>query len=53
MPTGFSGSLVPKHIWGNFGNLLPVFLVDFMPKMIVQMLTILQFASADNYRNEF
>lgn len=52
MPTDFSGSLVPKHIWENFGNFLPFFQVVFMPKMIVQMLSILPFASAVNYRHE-
>lgn len=47
MPTGVSGSLVPKRTWGNFGNFLPFFQVDFMPKMIVQMLSLLPFASAE------
>lgn len=48
----FSGSLVPKRIWGNFGNFLPFFQAVFMPKMIVQMLSILLFASVVNYRRE-
>lgn len=52
MSTDFSGSLVPKLIWGNFGNFLPFFQVDFMPKTTDQMLSILPFASAVNYRHE-
>lgn len=43
MPADFSRSLVPKRVWGNFWN-LPFFQVDFMPKMIVQMLMVLPFA---------